>query len=176
MIYAVEWSDIGPSPVSVTEVKANARIDSEAEDGLLAGYIEASIDFIERKTSLALRPKTATYTFQEFPGIIPHAPVNSVTSVTYTAQDGTAQTLAPDVYRLVNENGVTRFVTAPEKTLPTVQQGTDIKMVAMVGYSSNLPEGLRFVICSMVATMDVDRMADLSPFAGRLSQYVTVHV
>jgi uncharacterized phiE125 gp8 family phage protein len=89
-------------PVSLADVKLHLRVDSTAEDDLIAGLITAARDYLEAFTRRAIPRQTWDWKLDAFPCgsefYLPKAPCASVTSITYIDTDGTSQTLATSVY------------------------------------------------------------------------------
>ena len=91
-------------PVSLTEAKLHLRLavdDSDAancdvEDSKISVMITAAREFVENHTRLALITQTRDVAFDYFPsGIfipLPFAPLQSVTSISYTGTDGSSLT------------------------------------------------------------------------------------
>lgn len=82
----------GPTtlPVSVALVKANGRIETDAEDELIEVYIRAALAYVERYCGYAFEPQTWEVVLDEFPDAeieIPFGPIVSITSVKYDDAD-----------------------------------------------------------------------------------------
>ena len=94
-------------PVSVADAKAHMRIDSTAEDALIASLIVTSRLHIEAALGLALLSQTWSYFVDAWPRsreiVLPLKPVQAVATVRVWAQDGTSQTVSADTYTLDGE-------------------------------------------------------------------------
>lgn len=138
------------SPVTVAEVKANARIDGDDEDALVAAYIAAAVRSIEEMTGRALMAQTWDYKTYGLKGNrkikLPKVPVSAISAVTYFDRDNAEQSLSAGNFLLY---------TADDKAIVQPSDGTDwpstydrpdaVKITFVAGYSSasDVPEGLR---------------------------------
>ena len=94
-------------PVSIEQVKRHCRIDSNADDELLTGYLTAARVMAEGYLSRALLTQTLLWTLRpssELPRDrlrlhetleLPRAPVQSILSVTTLDEWGNATTILP---------------------------------------------------------------------------------
>lgn len=83
--------------VTVSEAKANMRVDHDADDALIGTLIRAATAHAERWTGMAFEPSTWDLVLDRFPSAeiaVPLSPLVSVTSVTYVDEDGAEQTVA----------------------------------------------------------------------------------
>lgn len=89
-------------PVSLADCKLHLRVDSTAENDLIAGLNTGARDYLESFTRRALPRQTWDWKLDAFPCgsefYLPKAPCISVTSITYLDTDGAEQTLSTDVY------------------------------------------------------------------------------
>ena len=103
-------------PVSTDELKAHLRLNTSAEDTLLAGWIVAARMFLEAELHVSLVPSLWQLTLDRWPRyhrqdawfpvtnvgaiiILPRGPVTRVAEVSYIGQDGLQHTL-PSAYVL----------------------------------------------------------------------------
>ncbi|GIV86626.1 MAG: hypothetical protein KatS3mg054_0655 [Chloroflexus sp.] len=140
-------------PVSLSEVKLQARIDYNDEDTLLAAYIKTARQFVEENLSRALITQTLEVvldTWWPASGLeLPMPPVQSVTHVKYTDADGAEQTLDANSYVLDVLSG--RLMLKPGYSYPTVSLwpigAVVIRYVAGYGSAAdNVPEPIRQAI------------------------------
>lgn len=99
-----EWSrlvrTVAPDTqaVSLEAFKKHIRVDFDDEDSGIEGYLYAAIAAVEGPYGIgvALTPQTWRLSLDRFPCeiIIPLGPVTEITSITYTAEDGTSQPVA----------------------------------------------------------------------------------
>lgn len=91
-------------PITSTEAKAYLRQDETAEDTLVASLIVAARQLAETYTGRAFVTQTWKLTLWQFPcgpyGVIqvPRPPLQSVSGIAYTDNDGATQTVATSVY------------------------------------------------------------------------------
>lgn len=107
-------------PVTVTEMRAQLRLASTAEDAVLDGFIKAAREHVERETRRALIRQSWRYYLESWPEgrvvALPLSPVEAVEAVTVYALDGTARPLAPEDYALSR-------VTAPARLRVKIGSG-----------------------------------------------------
>ena len=89
--------------LTLTDLKAQCRIDVVDEAELVKGHLAAAIDKLESDTGLILRPTTFALMLDRFPCAtraieLARAPVTSIESITYFDADGEEQTLESDNY------------------------------------------------------------------------------
>ena len=147
----------GPTrePVSLAEAKAHCRVDTNDEDGLIAGYLLAARQHVETYTRRALLTQTWDQSVDELGSeiVLLRPPVQSITSLKYLDSTGVEQTLAPSQYRLV-KRATGEFVIVPAYgvTWPTaqaVEAAVTVRFVA--GYlPETVPEPLRHGILLLV--------------------------
>lgn len=101
-------------PVTLAQVKAWARVDIGEDDPFITDLIIAARSFAETKLRRSLITQTWRLTLDAFPGpslvgipywqpyslpshavILERPPIQSITSITYLALDGTTKTLTP---------------------------------------------------------------------------------
>ena len=88
-------------PVSLADARRQCRIDGTEHDATLAALITAARQHIEAVTRRALITQTWELRLDEWPEDeleLPHAPVQSITSIQYVDQNGALQTLSSSVY------------------------------------------------------------------------------
>jgi uncharacterized phiE125 gp8 family phage protein len=107
---------LGPNiePVSVTELKAHLRIDSAAEDAMLASLITTARLQIEAALSLALITQNWSWTFDRWPRRaaveLPLSPVQSILRFA-VSQSGGSLTVPPSAYILDGQGIAARLIT-----------------------------------------------------------------
>lgn len=99
---------LGTSPVTVDDVKVQARIDYDIEDSLIQLYIDSAIDFCELELQQKVIRQRVRLTFNGFGGACTglllsglgrHAEVESVT---YIDESEVERTIPVNEYRIVN--------------------------------------------------------------------------
>ncbi|OYZ75114.1 MAG: hypothetical protein B7Y12_13405 [Rhizobiales bacterium 24-66-13] len=94
----------GPSaePLGLAEAKAFLRLDTDAQDGVVAALIAAARQWVESETRRILLSQTWRFTRDAWPpsGLIavPLAPVRAVLAARLVAEDGTTQDLPLDLF------------------------------------------------------------------------------
>lgn len=105
-------------PITLSELKAQLRIDHSDEDTHLETLIAAARLMIEAHTGRALVSQTWRLSLDRFPTSdlwssdrsvirLPKPPLQSVSEITYRAADGTSPTLSDTVYAVNIPAGVT---------------------------------------------------------------------
>lgn len=153
-------------PVTLDEARAQARLTTNDEDGLLAGYILAAREYTENLLGRALLNQTFNATFdfcwpkiwdREHPRIaveLQRAPLVSVSSITYTDEAGQIQTLPPGQYRVLTARTVGLVEPVYGVTWPTPRwqaEAITVQFVAGYGSTGNVPEPIRQAILMLVA-------------------------
>ena len=130
-------------PVSLAELKAEARIATSEEDALLAGFARAAADLCERFTGALLIARVVTE-------IVPAsgawtrlgaAPVRSIETVAAMAADGSAAPLAAEAFAVDIDAAGEGWV-----RLPAARAEKRLKVGYVAGLASDpngVPEALR---------------------------------
>lgn len=165
-------------PVTVAELKLHARIDSDAEDSILAIYIAAARQECEQRIGRPIVTQTIVRTSDDWPedGDIEllRAPVQSISSVQYIDDDGTTQTVSTSVYTLdaADEDGPAWVLLQDDQEWPDVgDYGNAVIVTFVAGYGSadDVPAALKAWILLAAAWMNEHRSAELPrDFAGGL--------
>lgn len=99
----VEILDGAAEPVSLTEAKAQLRVDYSADDTLIESLVSAARHDCENYLYTSLIPQRRKALFDCFGPLTMMGPVGSVESVQYLNTDGTLTTLASEEYRVVED-------------------------------------------------------------------------
>lgn len=157
---------VAPStePVTLSEAKAFARVDTTAEDTLITDLIAAAREIVEEYTDRQLMQATYDLAYDRWPssGVleIPYAPTSSITSVKYIDSAGVQQTLAGSVYSVDADIDPARIYLAYNQTWPTIRhQRHAITVRAVVGYADadSVPEAIKTAIKMTVTSWIYDR-------------------
>lgn len=158
----------GPTldPVSLAEAKAHCRIDSSDDDALLAGYILAARQYVERATGRVLMTQRWNYFLDHawpkaWDGscyrsriVIPLPPLRSIISMQYVDSNGATQTLAADQYWVATSALYGIVEPAYGVTWPAVRsQVNTITILFEAGYGTNpgdIPEPIRQAMLLLV--------------------------
>ena len=156
-------------PVSLTEARAHLRVSADDEDALIAGYILAARQWVERTTQRKLATQTWDWQLDEFSPCLtpPVSPLQSVTSIQYTDPDGALQTLPSSEYQVDTGSLLARIAPAYGKAWPATRAQLHAVTVRLViGYSTAMPEEFRHAILMLVAHWYENREAIAAPNAG----------
>lgn len=154
-------------PLSVEEAKEHLRVEVDAEDALIADYIAAARAWAEEYTGRALVTQTWQAHFAGWPadGVLelPKPPLQSVTWVKYTTDDGVTRTLGTSVYRVVTGREPGSVVLAPDQGWPseTLDAGLPVAVEFVCGYGAAdaVPAGIRQALRWLVGHMTENREA-----------------
>lgn len=157
---------VAPSvfPVTVAEAKSNLRIEHDAEDSLLEGYIAAATGLAE----VRLRRQFITATWQlrrdSFPTWklrLDRPPVQAVTRIEYIGTDGVLTTLSPDDYLVDIDSEPGTVEPAFGKCWPIARCQTNAVTVEFTaGYGDDValvPQGIRQWILLAVGELHCKR-------------------
>ena len=168
-------------PVSLTLAKAHLRIDHDAEDDLITGWIKAARELTESYTGKRWVTQTLRLTLAEWPtdctsGIygairLPVEPVSAVTLFKHYDAGGTEQTLVADTdYQTWLDHSPPLVCPAIDDTWPDLQSGkvAPIKIEFTAGVAADdVPEQVRTAILLCLGQWDQERAggrsADLAP-------------
>ena len=148
-------------PLTAAECKSHSRIDTSADDTLLGTYIKAARIYAE-ETLLGRQLITATWDWilDKFPSGLeplypPRPPLQSVTSITYTDEDGDEQTWSSAEYTVDTDSEPGRIVPAYDEVYPTTRNVINAVTVRFkAGHgdaATDVPEPSRQLIRFIVA-------------------------
>ena len=132
-------------PLTRTEAKLHARIETSADDALVDSLIVAARQTAETMTGRRLISQTREVQYNDWPGVkdkyqfwLPGPPLVSVTHVKYYDSDGTEQTLSTDVYEVNTKQEPGRVTLKPDQSWPSLQSGkaTPITIRFVTGYTN----------------------------------------
>ena len=140
--------------LSTADAKAWMRVDTSADDSLIADLVAESIDFVEEQYGFQLIEKTVTVEYEYYGKEVrlPLYPVQSVTSVKTIDQDGTETTLTSEDYYLTGDTLVIDSVYGWEVPDDRIR----LKVVYVAGYTS-IPSGITLGLKKLVASNYEDR-------------------
>jgi uncharacterized phiE125 gp8 family phage protein len=127
-------------PVTLAEAKAQCRVDNDAEDASINGYIAAATAHVENYTGRAIMAQTWELTTDGWADEFAlKGPVQSITSVKYYDVDGLEQTLSAGFYTL--DETTDRVVMVSDFTSPVLRgEVNDIAIRFVAGYAAIEPE------------------------------------
>lgn len=169
-------------PVSLQEMKDWLRLEDSFDDALINAIQRAARTVVERASgrqlvtttwlmSLDTFPWMGGWWFMEAPSIfpdphsirLPKAPLQSVTSIVYTAMDGTEVTLSDTIYNVDTRTDPGRIQLAFGRTWPITKPkpgGIKITFVAGYGSAADVPDDLKTAIKMTAAWMYEHRGED----------------
>jgi uncharacterized phiE125 gp8 family phage protein len=127
--------------VSLALAKNQLRLEQDYtyEDALITSYIKAAVKDSENYTGGFINPAVVTLTFSEFEKnvVLEQFPVNSITSVKYLPEDGSAEvTLAAEKYELLVKNGKQFSIAFGDDLPSTVKSNKAVTIVLAVGLTA----------------------------------------
>lgn len=142
-------------PITTTEAKLFLRVDTSADDDLIASCVKAARRHFEGQTRRAIVEQTWDYTLPTWPARaieLPIGPVMSVTSVNYLNSSGSTVSwsagTSPDVasYDVTTDGPRAKIFPKYNQTWPVIRQhGNAITVRFVAGYST-VPEDIKQVI------------------------------
>ncbi|MDZ7871893.1 MAG: phage head-tail connector protein [Rhizobium sp.] len=145
-------------PLTLVEIRAHLRLDTEEEDALLSALAIVAREHLERETGLVLAARDFRLCLDDWPaeGIvtIPRGPVRAVTSVTVYDGEGEPQAVDLDGHLLDGQARPARLwlrdVPQPGRAL----NGIEVELSAGFGESGqDVPETLKRAMLLHVAAM-----------------------
>jgi len=148
----------GAEPVTLDDVRKQLRVyDFTDDDDFLTGVlIPAARDYVEKYCGTRFATQTLVMKCDGFADFakLPEAPVQSVTSITYIAVDGTITTLPTSVYELRNDGLEASINLQYAQVWPSPQPGSRITVTAVVGYDAAPPAVAQAML--LLITTDYD--------------------
>ena len=167
----------GPAvePLTLSECKQFLRVDHASDDTLISAMQVSAREWVETYTRRALCTQTvdlkyAGWPVQYGPLVVPYAPLQSVTSITYIDQDEATQTLAASQYVVRAQAGPRAgrgtIEIADGVTLPTLSTQPDrpVTVRAVVGYGSapQVPDGIKSAIYLLLGDLYEQRQETIT--------------
>lgn len=157
-------------PISTAEMKLHSRVDIDTDDAKIAMLITAAREYVESVTSRVCTTVTYTLKLDGFPLDdfieVPHAPLQSVTSISYVDTNGATQTLSSSYYSdETSQDGFGRIYIDRDVGWPsTYSQRNAVTIVYKAGYGDNantVPERIVQVIALIAADWYENRESNL---------------
>lgn len=134
--------------ITLARAKEQCRVRTDDEDDLIAAYILAARDWVERYTRVIVDQREIVDRFNAFDTYLSlsRAPVIEVTEIAYTDTDGAAQTVTG--FRVQNGK-----VYAPTDGWPSIEDYSTIEVSYDAGYGpyDEFPEELNLAMLLLVA-------------------------
>jgi len=147
-------------PVSVEEVKAQLRVDYADEDGLIAAYIGAARETLERLLWRAFITQTLALTLDAWPEgnaiRLPRPPLQVVSAVTWTDAVGAVHVLDAGTYAVDTTSEPGRVVLRAGQAWPgsALAPAAGVRVTYTAGYgdeADTVPEAIRQAIRLLAA-------------------------
>jgi uncharacterized phiE125 gp8 family phage protein len=138
-------------PVGLAAAKSAQRIEGAHEDAALEAYLKAARSVVEERTGLKLATQTVrlrAWAFEADSFVLPLAPVQSVTSITYVDNEGATQTLSTDIYTTALFGLTPTIALKYGKTWPAHRCGLgNVVITCVAGYAADAaPEPVKQAI------------------------------
>ncbi len=160
----------GPAiePVSLAEAREWLRVESTAEDDLIAALVTSARLIVESATRRMLMTQTWRLSWDRWPGVvathdgflprpeileIPFAPFQRVSAINVFDASGVAQTIPPAAYTVDSSPERARIIFSGDPPQPGRPVG-GIAVDVVLGYGdqpANIPEPLRLAIRMLAA-------------------------
>ena len=167
-------------PLTLAEAKLYLRVDSTTENSLITGMIVSARQMVETYTRRALATQTWDFRYPWFmdtrrPLIVPKAPLQSVTSVTYLDEDGNSQTLGASNYAVRTFSGAVAgrgYVELKDDvSLPSVYTDAimpvTVRAVCGYGVAVDVPDGLKMAIYLMLGDLYEQRQETMMSVSSK---------
>jgi uncharacterized phiE125 gp8 family phage protein len=151
-------------PVTVDQVRFDARIDTIEFDATIAEYIPAAVEMCEQETGLRLMQQVRRAEMYDWPRACDVIHINPATSAAVTWWDGAAWlTLSTSDYAMEPAPGGVVILPAPDATWPMlgIRAGARVRIDVTCGHSSadGVPASLKKWIRSHVVSWIDDTSA-----------------
>ena len=149
-------------PVTLTELKLFARIDTTAYDAMLPGYITACREALEKHTGRTFITTTYDMYLDKFPAYnseirLQMPPVQSVTSIYYNQEsDGVLTLLASSLYQTDFISQFPRIIPAYDEEWPDTRDmlnAVKITYIAGYGLAVAVPSAIKECIKSLATDL-----------------------
>lgn len=147
-------------PVSLTEAKAQLRLDTSDHDTLVSGLIKGARQYLEEILNRAFISQVWDLYLDEFPGateiVLPKSPLASVAGVYYTPDGSSEATFAASNYQVDAYSEPGRIVLKDTASWPgdSLQNANGVRVRFTAGYgtsSTNVPEPLRQAMLLLIS-------------------------
>lgn len=125
-------------PVTLSEAKAQCRVDGDDENALITGLIAAARDHVEMHCGTPMVSRTVTVKCDGFDDFshFPVVPLVAVSSVSYVDSAGGTQTLSAGIYEVRSDGLTASLALKSGQSWPSIQTGSRVTVTASVGYSA----------------------------------------
>jgi uncharacterized phiE125 gp8 family phage protein len=155
-------------PLSLTDAKLHLRVDISDDDDLITALIKAARRQVEALTGRTLITSTFEWRIPRFENVfyVPRPPLQSVSSIVYTDDDSTDQTLSTSIYGVHTQMFEGCIYLENEQEWPTDLSDIPfpITVTYVAGYgdaASNVPEDFIHAMRLMIGDWYEHREANL---------------
>lgn len=173
-------------PIPLAKAREHLRVETNAEDGLIASLIVAARMHVEAMTGRSLMTTEWELRADSFPcageaQTLPRAPLDTLDAVTYIDDAGAEQTVTSTVYQLIQPVGPTAnlasVVLAYSQTWPTARGEADaVRYQFTAGYADEdaVPEPIKSAMLLIVGDLYENRQAQVAGAMAQLTPNATV--
>lgn len=146
-------------PITLAEAKAHCRVDYTDDDAFITALIGAAVSHLDGYAGILGRCLVTQTWRADYIGFdnlrLPLRPVASVTSVNYTDEAGSAQTVLAANYQLVRDAFGAVILPAPDFSWPAVAKtASPVSVTAVYGSSvADVPQAIKHAMLLMVGDM-----------------------
>lgn len=145
-------------PVTTAEAKAHLRVDISTDDTLIGLLVTAARQHLETICGRALVTQTLDVQFDRWPDgsviYLPRAPLQSITSITYSKADASTGTLSSSDYVVDIKSQPGRVLLKSAASWPSdelqVGAAVTVRFVAGYGAAAAVPQPLKQAILLLV--------------------------
>lgn len=154
-------SAAGTSPVTLTEAKAQLRVDDTSEDALISALIASSTALVGEMAGRVMAEETWAASWASIAGdiVLPKSPVKELVSVAYYDSADTLQTMSNTDFHLFLSDDYSVLRPKPNKAWPVTAVREDaITITFKAGYAT-LPSELRMAVLLCIGHLFEHRSA-----------------
>lgn len=126
--------------LELADAKAHLRVDTNGLDDEIGALIASAERTIERQANIVATQRETAFNFDSFEAalVLPLAPIDAETvEISYLDAAGAPRQVAPEAFRVVTRNRVTRLVPAIGATWPTAAEADGaITVSALAGFAT----------------------------------------
>ena len=165
-------------PVTKTEAKLDARVDTTTEDTLFDSWIAAARDMVEKEARRALITRTLEVSLSRWPANgqieLPYPPLIAVTQITYYDDDNVLTTWSSSNYIVIADQEPGVVVLADDASWPGdlhTHPRIRVRYTAGYGAAANVPETYKNAIRALVK-LEYDHRSGASLDVQRAREYI----
>lgn len=161
-------ADATDEPVTLEEAKAHLRVDVTDDDDLITALITAARQIVEMVLRRALLSQDWELLLDAFPATdttleIPLPPLQSISAITYTLEDGTSATVAATDYTVDTGSTPGRIALNSGSSWPgdslSALGGVQIAFTAGYASADDVPQAIRQALLLLVGHLYENREA-----------------